>query len=206
MSKMYVIELPLTTGAGSVSCDPGACELPNARFVTTFEKLTCCEKVRVNFTAGPAIVPGPWPVDVVVVTGPNVAVRPEPKFPVRVDGSADAVCTGCGATGVSLVGVGDGLALADFDGAAVVAAVVVAPGFAEGAEVAEVFAGVGFAVAFAPELVDAPALGARVPAGVEALDIASVGAELATPGDDITTLDAAADAATDAEPDDAALA
>jgi hypothetical protein len=180
---------------GLLGSQPGACELPNPTFVTTFVAVTGCEKAMVNWTAGPLKQSGPEAAAVAVVTGPNVAVNPGPKVSVRLPGLGDVDCTGCGATGVSFVGVGDGLGLADFEGDAVAAGVGVAPAFAV------LFAlalGVGFAVDPGTEAAEV----ALAEAG------ALAGAEVATPGDDIgalgSVLDAAALAAR-AGPDDAAL-
>jgi hypothetical protein len=146
----------------------------------------------VNWTAGPVKQSGAVLVALMLVTGPSVAVNPDPKLTVRLPGLGDADCTGLGGTVVSAVG--EGLALGDLVGDAVGTAFTVP------------FA-VGFAVGFA---VDCPVEPDDVPvaAAVEATALAaaeSAGAELATPVDDTAALASVLDVAAAAGLDDPAL-
>jgi hypothetical protein len=183
-----VIELPL--GVGELGSHPGDWELPNATFVATSAGTTGCENVMVNLTAAPVKQPGLVLVAVALVTGPSVAVIPDPRLTVRLPGLGDDDCTGFAGTVCNFVGPGGG-------------ADTVAPG-----AVAEAVAGVGLTAGFVVELepVDALAVAEVAAAETNALAAAgSAGVEAATAGDDTGALGNVLDAAAAAGPDDAAL-
>jgi hypothetical protein len=116
-------------------------------------------------------------------------VIPFPKSPVSVSPTGGWDCTGLGDTEMSLVGPGGG-------------AEMVAAG-----EVAEAFAGLGFAVGFAVEP-EPPEVAVWLATAADAKALAaaeSAGVEAAAAGDDTGALGNALDAAAAAGPDDAAL-